>query len=184
MQKRVILVDSDVISHFIAAGKIDDLDKILAPHSLQIVKQVYEESIHHPFFEDREKEVNDWLKRCRIRVVDFPYSNWDIRTEYYRMKKENPRFGDGERACMAMAKFWKQTIASSNFRDVAEYCDINGIDYIGFMDILTIAVNKNYYTVEECNKIIHDVIIIDDGHLPVQDITQYVPKRDLTGYSK
>lgn len=40
MQKKVILVDSDVISHFIAAGKIDDLTRILYPHSLQVVSQV------------------------------------------------------------------------------------------------------------------------------------------------
>lgn len=30
---KVILVDSDVISHFIAAGHIYDLDKILSPSS-------------------------------------------------------------------------------------------------------------------------------------------------------
>lgn len=182
MRKKVILVDSDVISHFMAAGKIDDLDKILAPNTLQIVEQVYEESIRHPFFDDREKEVNDWLNRCHITKIKFPYSNDNIKLEYYRMKKVNPRFGDGERACMAIAKFWKQAIASSNFRDVAEYCDINGIDYIGFMDILVIAINKGIYTPEECNKIIHDVIKINDGRLPVQDITQYVPTRDLTGF--
>lgn len=37
--------------------------------------------------------------------------------------------GDGERACMSMARFGQEVIASSNFRDVAPYCDENGIIY-------------------------------------------------------
>ena len=63
--------------------------------------------------------------------------------EYYRLKKENPRFGEGERACMAIARFDKEVIASSNFRDVATYCQEHNIEYIGVMDILTIA--KGYF---------------------------------------
>lgn len=43
MRKKVILVDSDVISHFMAANKIDDLSVILSPHALLIVQQVYDE---------------------------------------------------------------------------------------------------------------------------------------------
>lgn len=50
--------------------------------------------------------------------------------------------GDGERACMSMARFGQEVIASSNFRDVAPYCDENGIEYIGTLDVLTIAMNK------------------------------------------
>jgi hypothetical protein len=182
MQKKVILVDSDVISHFIAAGKIDDLTRILYPHSLQVVSQVYKESTHHPFFEERKDEVDEWMNRCHIAKIDFPYSNVNIKLEYYRLKKENPRFGEGERACMAIAKYWKDVIASSNFRDVAEYCDVNGIEYIGFMDILTIALRKSIYTIDECNKIIHDITIVNDARLPVDDITKYKPTRDLCGY--
>lgn len=48
--------------------------------------------------------------------------------------------GDGERACMSMARFGQEVIASSNFRDVAPYCDENGIEYIGTLDVLTIAI--------------------------------------------
>lgn len=182
MRKKVILIDSDVISHFIAANKIDDLPRILSPHSLLIVQQVYEESIHHPFFENRKEELDTWMKRCHILKIDFPYRNQAITLEFYRIKKENPRFGKGERACMAIARFGKQVIASSNFRDVQEYCDANDIEYIGLMDILCIAIRKSIYTVEECNKFIHDITIINDARLPVSDITRYNPTRDLSEY--
>lgn len=43
---------------------------------------------------------------------------------------------------MSMARFGQEVIASSNFRDVAPYCDENGIEYIGTLDVLTIAMNK------------------------------------------
>lgn len=60
--------------------------------------------------------------------------------------------GDGERACMSMARFGQEVIASSNFRDVAPYCDENGIEYIGTLDVLTIAMNKGIFTSDECNR--------------------------------
>lgn len=179
MQKKVILIDSDVISHFIAANKIDDLPKILSPHHLLIVEQVYKESSYHPLFEDRKVELDAWMRKCHIDKISFPYSNLDIRLEYYKIKKDNPRFGEGERACMAIAKYGKQVIASSNFRDVADYCNANGIEYIGLLDILEIGIRKEIYTVETCNKFIHDITIINHAKLPVRDITKYIPGRDL-----
>lgn len=182
MRKKVILIDSDVISHFMAANKIDDLPKILSPHALLIVQQVYEESIHHPLYDDRKEELDSWIKRCHILKIDFPYQNENIKLEFYRLKKENSRFGKGERACMAIARFEKEVIASSNFRDIADYCDTNDIEYIGLMDILSIAIRKSIYTIEECNKFIHDITIINDARLPIEDISKYTPTRDLSEY--
>lgn len=179
MRKKVILIDSDVISHFIAANKIDDLTKILSPHTLFIVPQVYEESIRHPFYEDREEEVDEWIARCNIMKMDFPSNDLRVKLEYYRLKKEDKRIGKGERACMAIAKYGKEVIASSNFRDVAEYCDANDIEYIGLMDILCIAIKKGIYDIETCNKFIHVITIVNGARLPFDDITKYTPTRDL-----
>ncbi|WP_028910694.1 hypothetical protein [Prevotella sp. AGR2160] len=142
MRKKIILVDSDVISHFMAANKIDDLTRILDPHIVMIVDQVYRESSHHPFLEERKDELDSWMRRCHVQVISIPDNNWKTKVEYARLKKENPRLGAGERECMAIARYGGEVIASSNFRDVANYCDLYGIEYIGFMDILCIAVKK------------------------------------------
>ncbi|MCI1685161.1 MAG: hypothetical protein LKI72_04225 [Prevotella sp.] len=83
---------------------------------------------------------------------------------------------------MAIAKYGKQVIASSNFRDVADYCNANGIEYIGLMDILKIATRKEIYTIEVCNRFIYDIKIINDAKLPVYDITKYIPDRNLDEY--
>lgn len=45
---KVILVDADVISHFIATDHIYELNEILSPHQLYIVDNVYKEVTYHP----------------------------------------------------------------------------------------------------------------------------------------
>ena len=68
---KVILVDSDVISHFIAAGHIYDLDKILSPHHLLIVEQVYNEATYHPWDDSRKGEVDSWLAKSKAEKIVF-----------------------------------------------------------------------------------------------------------------
>ena len=178
-RKKVILVDADVISHFMATGKIDTLPQILTPHTLYIVEQVYKEASYHPFLENRKEELDNWMNRYHIQKLPFPKTNRNIMLEYYRLKKESPRFGEGERACMAIARFDKEVIASSNFRDVATYCQEHDIEYIGVMDILTIAMRKGIFDEMECNKFIHDAIVINEAKFPVSEIGTYKPDRDL-----
>lgn len=178
---KVILVDSDVISHFISAGHIYDLDKILSPHHLLIVEQVYKEATYHPWDDSRKGEVDSWLAKSKAEKISFPRQRMIVE-EYYSLKHFNKRYGDGECACMAMAKYGKESIASSNFRDVAEYCDANGIEYIGVLDILQIALNKGIWDVEKCNKFIHDVVIINQARFPVDEIGNYKSKIDLSSF--
>ena len=92
---------------------------------------------------------------------------------FFRLKKERPMLGEGERACMSMARFGQEVIASSNFRDVAPYCDENGIEYIGTLDILTIAMNKGIFTSKECNQFVMDAKAKNKARFPVEDITDY-----------
>lgn len=67
---KVILVDSAVISHFIAAGHIYDLDKILSPHHLLIVEQVYKEATYHPWDDhERGRLIPGWRKARLRRLV-------------------------------------------------------------------------------------------------------------------
>ena len=115
-KSKIILLDSDVISHFMSTAKID-----LLPHIL----------------------------------------------------------GAGERACLAIARYEKDVIASSNFRDVADYCEEYSIEHIGVMDILTIAVRRNIFTIADCNKFIHDAIVINDAKFPVAKYEDYTPTRNL-----
>ena len=172
-RNKVILVDADVISHFMATGYIDRLTEILQPHAVMIVENVYKEASYHPTEPDRKRKVDKWMEHCKVCKIAFPYANENIRREFFRLKKENPMLGDGERACMSMARFGQEVIASSNFRDVAPYCDENGIEYIGTLDILTIAMNKGIFTSKECNQFVMDAKAKNKARFPVEDITDY-----------
>ena len=98
---RIVLLDSDVISHFIAVGMIDRLDEILAPNLLFLVDDVYNEVIRHPLDSNRKAKVDSWIASKHITRIPFPYGNEKIRTEFYRIKKAYPMLDPGERACMA-----------------------------------------------------------------------------------
>lgn len=183
-RNKVILVDADVISHFMGTGHIDDLNKILSPHQLYIVENVYREATYHPADADRKKKVDDWLAKSKATVqrISFPSRNNQIKMEFYKLKHENHLLGDGECACMAMAKFGQETIASSNFRDVAPYCTANHIDYIGVLDILQISINKGYWTVGQCNQFIEDAKQVNNARFPISRMENYKPTIDLSGF--
>lgn len=179
---KVILVDADVISHFIATGHINDLNEILNPHQLYIIENVYKEAIRHPSDATRKAKVDDWLNKYKACMIKFPSQNMNIRREFYKLKHDNKLLGDGECACMAIARFGQETIASSNFRDVVPYCTENHIEYIGVMDILLIAINKGYWNVEQCNRFIIDAKTINDARFPVYNIEEYESKIDITTF--
>lgn len=140
--KKIILIDCDVISHFISNNCLDDLPLILTPHQCTILNYVYNEVAFHPV---RLAFVDSLIKKGNLLFMEFPNDDINIKREFARIKQSNHLIGDGERACMAVAKFNKNIIASSNFRDVAPYCKRNKIYYLGTLDILSVAVSKGIY---------------------------------------
>ncbi|MCE5224743.1 MAG: hypothetical protein LLG05_02685 [Porphyromonadaceae bacterium] len=142
---KIILLDSDVISHFIANDALADLPLILAPHICVVLDYVYKEIARHSF---RKDLLDALISDKRIEMMDFPLDDEAVKREFALIKKRNYLIGDGERACMAVARFSRDVVASSNFRDIAPYCKTNDIDYLGTLDILAIAVKKELY--DEC----------------------------------
>ena len=176
---KVILVDADVISHFIATGHIYELNEILSPHQLYAVDNVYREATRHPSDDRRKEKVDEWLFKSKACRVPFPSLNLNVKREFFRLKHENRLLGDGECACMAMARFGREVIASSNFRDVAPYCDTNGIEYIGVMDILLIAMNKGYWDATQCIQFMMDALRENNARFPKSRIEDYKTDKDL-----
>lgn len=179
---KIVLVDTDVISHFIATGNISRLAKILEPNILYVLDMVYEEACRHPWDTDRKKKVDAWLSSIKSKPISFPYHVEKVREEFYRIKKEDGLKDKGERACMAMARFNHEVLASSNFSDIKTYCDANGIEYLGCIDILFIALKKGLMTETECDAFISDAIAFNHARFPVNAIKDYVPDRDLSGW--
>ena len=179
---KVILVDADVISHLIATDHIYELNEILSPHQLYIVDNVYKEATYHPSDKERKNKIDEWLKKSKACRISFPKLNRKIMAEFFKLKRDYKLLGDGECACMAMARFEQEAIASSNFRDVAPYCEANGIDYIGTLDILLIAKRKGHWDIDQCNQFIMDAIKVNNARFPVSKIEDYKTEKDLSEF--
>ena len=80
---KIILLDSDVISHFLVSGRLPRLKDILAPNLLFLVDDVYNEVILHPSDPDRQSKIDEWVTSCKIYRIRFPYANEKVRLEYY-----------------------------------------------------------------------------------------------------
>ena len=170
---KIILLDADVISHFISCKEILFLHKILEPHSIAILDNVYKEVARIP---SRKLVLDNLIKSVRqVSTMTFPIENIDIKKEFALIKKNNPLIGDGERACMAVAKFHKNIIASSNYRDIVPYCKANNIQYLGTLDILTIGLNKGVFDDTRCNSFIATAKLVNNARFPygVEKITDY-----------
>ena len=133
-----ILLDSDVVRHFINGNQLLVLSKIY-PNRFVMLDKVKNELCRS---RSLVTQVNNFLIMCKVDVLPFPTERTII-IEYAKLMKQ---FGEGESACMAVARHQKQFIASSNLRDISAYCNQHGITYITTMDILLEAFTKAIFT--------------------------------------
>ena len=167
-----ILLDCDVIIHFIKAGKQLLLPKIY-PNEMVILDKVKSE------LDKRKKNIvsiNNFIAYAKIEVVKMP-NDLSIIKEYSILKKSK---GEGEAACMAVARFSKDYIASSNLSDIASYCMQYEIRYLTTMDILLEAYNLGLMSEQECNDFIMEVKDKDSklikGVETIEDYKKYLKK--------
>ena len=160
-----ILLDSDVIRHLIKGDRLSLLHELYGKR-IVILKVVRDELLRSTQI---QTVLENFIKFYKIEIREFPTDNIEILKEYALLRK---RYGDGESACMAVAKFQKNTIASSNLKDIKEYCENNSIVYITTMDILLEAVDCEKISETECNLIIQKVIK-RKSKLPVDNIADY-----------
>ena len=167
-----VLIDADVLSHFIANNKLDLLPIILDEYDCIILDYVYNEIARVNM---RKLFLDSEIKKGKIEKICFPTDNVEMIKEFALIKKNNKLIGGGERACMAYARSSKDIIASSNFRDIAKYCKENRIEFIGFLDILLIALSKEILTVIQCNEFMKNAVLYNKARIPegVKTIIDY-----------
>ena len=160
-----ILLDCDVIRHLLKGDRISLL-RDLYGNNITILKVVFDELFRSTQIQN---VVENFIKFYSVEIMEFPADNFDILKEYAALRK---RFGDGESACMAVAKFTKDYIASSNLKDIKDYCENNGIIYLTTMDILLEAVDAGLITESDCDLIIQK-IKRKKSKLPVDNLADY-----------
>ncbi len=134
-----ILIDADVVSHFITGSQILVLHKIF-PNKILILDKVYDELLK---LSSKKVEVQNLLNFGIATKIPFPSDNHEIMKEYLHIKKVMFK-GDGESACLAYVSHTNDIIGSSNLKDVKQYCKMHSIELLTTMDFLCEALSKKY----------------------------------------
>lgn len=159
-----ILLDCDVIIHFLKGGKILELPTI-CPGRFVMLDKVQNELYKR---NSNIVAIGVFLASSKIPVIPMPTEPAIVK-EYLKLKNS---MDDGEAACLAVAKFNKEYVASSNITQIANYCKINNIVYLTTMDLLVAAQKKGILTEAECDKFIHEVKA-KGSRLPCKSLHEY-----------
>jgi hypothetical protein len=151
---RSILIDSDVISHFISAGMLGLIPDIFPANKILLLDKVYTELER---YHQRKPLIDKMISKGAFILLPFPEDDPDIMKEYAYIMKSLFK-GNGESACMAVARFRNEIIASSNLKDIRQYCDLHSIDYLTTMDFLFSALQKGLIRHKDCDDFISRVI--------------------------
>ena len=161
-----ILVDCDVISHFIKGERLNML-KALYQDRLVILDVVRDELMRGP--QQIRTVAENFISFYSVKVLPLPVDNGPCMKEFAHLLKT---FGEGESACMAYARFNESIIASSNLKDIHVYCRENRIRYLTTMDILLEALEQKMISEIEANEFIARVKS-RNSRLPVDTIKEY-----------
>jgi len=165
--KTKIVLDADVVLHFIKAEQFSLLLDIFPEYHYLLLDVVYDEVTKH---RETKTQIDNTLLffSTRISRAKFAPTGESIR-EYARLLQT---LGRGESACMVYCRDNHDVLGSSNLRDIKQYCSENGITYLTTLDFLYYAYIRKKMTKEECDAFIADVIS-KDSKLPRVDISRY-----------
>lgn len=168
---RIILIDADVVVHFVIADEADALCQIFPNNPIHLLDKVHAELQRWPN-PILLGIVSDLLSQRKIKLVPFPEHNEIIKREYAWIKSKMFK-GDGESACLAVARYDQQILASSNLKDIKHYCEMHNVDYLTTMDFLCEALRKGDFDISRCNLFLHKVHAAG-SKLPVTAMQDFV----------
>ena len=167
--KTKIVLDADIIIHFIKAERFSILLDIFPEYKYLILDIVYNEVTVNKFSKTLIDNTLNFLSN-RISLVQFSPKG-KSRLEYAKLIST---LGRGESACMVYCRDNYDVLGSSNLRDIREYCEKNMITYLTTLDFLYYAYVRKKMTVDECKSFITEVNS-KGSRLPVVDILSYIP---------
>ena len=165
-KKTKIVLDADVIIHFIETGNFSLLPDIFPEYEYIVLDVVYNEVSKNT---KTRNLIDNYLRYfSKLRKETFSPKGESMK-EYFSLQR---RLGKGESACMIYCRDNQDVLGSSNLRDIKEYCSQNSITYLTTLDFLYYAYCKKKMTQQECTEFMQAVN--DAGsRLPIIDITLY-----------
>jgi predicted nucleic acid-binding protein len=174
-EKNLLLGDADVFIHFFRGGQLQLLPKIL-PNKLCLLDAVAEELSRGGNLHARLKKVIGE----HIHEINFD-DNPAVRAEFFRLVKSG--IGEGESACMALARYEGHYIASSNLRDIREYCQEHKIRIYTTMNLLHEANKRELLSTTACNSFVTDVLTAG-SRLPCTSFDDFLNKKAYSPWNK
>lgn len=167
--KTKIVLDADVIIHFIKGGQFSLLLDIFPEYQYLILDVVYGEITVHG---NNKTQIDNTLVCFSSRITRISFDpKGESRREYARLQSS---LGRGESACMVYCRDHRDVLGSSNLRDIKEYCRQNGIAYLTTVDFLYYAFVRKKMTKAEVDAFMAEVVA-QGSKLPSVDIERYIP---------
>jgi len=166
-----IILDADVIIHFIKGECLSLLPQILPGYSFVLLKMVFDRELR----EYHRTQISQQIALLKNITME----DWEPKGEALReFLILNDKFGLGESLSMVYCKYNNDVLASSNLRDIILYCEENKIVYFTTSDFIYQAYHTKIMTEKECDDFITKVL--DKGSkLPVTRITDFHPRVTL-----
>ncbi len=173
--KTKIVLDADVIIHFVKAGQFSLLLDIFPEYQYIILDVVYDEVTVN---KATKTQIDNTLKFLSARIANVTFApKRESRLEYARLRS-TLLLGKGESACMVYCRDNQDVLGSSNLKDIKEYCSQNQITYLTTLDFLYYAYIRKKMSKVEIDAFIKDVRA-KGSKLPDVDIEKYVPTSQI-----
>lgn len=166
-KKTKIVLDADVIIHFMEAECFSLLPDIFPEYEYLILDVVYSEISKN----SRTKNyIDNYLRFVpKLKKENFAPKGESLK-EFFLLQRT---LGKGESACMIYCRDNQDVLGSSNLKDIKEYCSQNNITYLTTLDFLYYAYCKKKMSEQKCTEFMQAVNKAG-SKLPTIDITKYV----------
>ena len=175
LAKTRIVLDADVIIHFVKAGQFSLLLDIFPEYQYLILDVVYDEVTVNRV---TKTQIDNTLNFFGSRISNVKFDpKGESRLEYARLRS-SLLLGKGESACMVYCRDNQDVLGSCNLKDIKEYCSQNHITYLTTLDFLYYAFVRKKITKEDVDASVTEVIT-KGSKLPVVDIKRYTPTSSI-----
>lgn len=171
-KKVKIVLDTDVVLHFLKGGRLSLLLEIFATECEYVMLNTTYDEIRN---KDQRTQIDNhilWLKN--LTKVDFKPTG-EMRRVYAMLTSQ---FGKGESVCMAYCQFEHHVIGSNNTRDIRDYCESNGIAYLTTADFLYYAIKRGLMTQAQADQLIADARA-QGSNVPDFDYNKHIPTTQM-----
>ena len=173
--KTKIVLDADVIIHFVKGGQFSLLLDIFPEYQYIILDVVYDEVTVN---KATKTQIDNTLKFLSARIANVTFApKGESRLEYARLRSKL-LLGKGESACMVYCRDNHDVLGSSNLKDIKEYCSQYQITYLTTLDFLYYAYIRKKMSKVEIDAFIKDVRA-NGSKLPDKKKKKYVPTSQI-----